>query len=173
MATKGKVVFWNPCKGWGRVALENGKEWWFVHFSAITPQPRRGSDLTGTELVEVETGQGQKGPAVTSALTREEFERRNSQGTATIQVVGVVKSPARRYYVYRGRVSGMTCAYGDTGDRRYFEAEGFQVAGFPECQSPSEELETTSFFGDLLADVGPFQTLGEAISWMRKAQKCL
>lgn len=79
MAT-GKIARWNVDGGFGWVRI--GDKDWFVHYTAIVPQPKRGSDPTGTELVEVVTGQGKKGPAVTSAMTREEFDWREARRVA-------------------------------------------------------------------------------------------
>jgi len=86
MAT-GKIVSWNGEGGFGWVRI--GDRDWFVHYTAITPQPKRGSNPRGTELVEVVTGQGKRGPAVTSAKIPEQELLRQSPVLHTYQKVEI------------------------------------------------------------------------------------
>lgn len=66
MASTGKIVRWNPDRGFGFVRLEDGREA-FLHVTDIEPRQPRGVDLRGQEVEVHRVSEGQKGPRVGSA----------------------------------------------------------------------------------------------------------
>lgn len=81
---------WFPGKGFGFCQVEGKRV--FVHFSAVSPRPARGTDLTGQELVvEQVDWAADKGPRAVSVVTAAELERRaavenEAQRWVTLQV---------------------------------------------------------------------------------------
>lgn len=78
-----KVQSWNPGRGFGYVIVKEGSRSFraFLHVSVIEPRQTRGADLNGTEIVVLQSEQCDNGPRVVSAITVEEKERREAQGT--------------------------------------------------------------------------------------------
>lgn len=80
MAAYSRIESWNSDRGFGFVRVDGKRV--FIHTTVIKPQPKRGSDLTGVELAEIQVNwKGEKGPAVVSAVTRDEFEKRQAEKT--------------------------------------------------------------------------------------------
>ncbi len=67
------VTKWFPDKGYGFVILDGQRV--FIHVSAISPAPWRGTDLTGQTLVVCSTEIGSKGTSVSRATTLEEHDK--------------------------------------------------------------------------------------------------
>ena len=67
------VTRWFPDKGYGFVTLDGQRV--FIHASAISPAPWRGTDLTGQTLVVCSTEVGSKGTNVSRATTLEEHDK--------------------------------------------------------------------------------------------------
>jgi len=63
---KGKVIFFNPLKGWGFIAREGGGKDVFVHHSQIVMEGYR--KLEPEQKVEFEIGANERGPMAVNVV---------------------------------------------------------------------------------------------------------